>query len=128
MEEHIEVEGRIQTVLAGTMFRVELDNKHQVLATISGKMRKRFVRLTVGDRTLLLPVEMESGSYLELNSPDDCKAFGPDGNLLQEVKLAGEVPALSAGANPLRFACDSEPAVNLRVRVTTFTAGPPLTR
>ena len=49
-EQHIEVEGRILTVLAGTMFRVELDNKHMVLATISGKMRKRFVRLTAGDR------------------------------------------------------------------------------
>jgi translation initiation factor IF-1 len=58
MEEHIEVEGRIQTVLAGTMFRVELDNKHAVLATISGKMRKRFVRLTVGDR-----VKMEMSPY-----------------------------------------------------------------
>ncbi len=58
MEEHIEVEGRIFTVLAGTMFRVELDNKHQVLATISGKMRKRFVRLTVGDR-----VKMEMSPY-----------------------------------------------------------------
>ena len=58
MEEHIEVEGRILTVLAGTMFRVELDNKHLVLATISGKMRKRFVRLTVGDR-----VKMEMSPY-----------------------------------------------------------------
>ena len=58
MEEHIEVEGRILTVLAGTMFRVELDNKHQVLATISGKMRKRFVRLTVGDR-----VKMQMSQY-----------------------------------------------------------------
>lgn len=58
MEEHIEVEGRILTVLAGTMFRVELDNKHQVLATISGKMRKRFVRLTTGDR-----VKMEMSQY-----------------------------------------------------------------
>ena len=58
MEEHIEVEGRILTVLAGTMFRVELDNKHQVLATISGKMRKRFVRLIVGDR-----VKMEMSPY-----------------------------------------------------------------
>jgi translation initiation factor IF-1 len=58
MEEHIEVEGKILTVLAGTMFRVELDNKHQVLATISGKMRKRFVRLTVGDR-----VKMEMSPY-----------------------------------------------------------------
>jgi translation initiation factor IF-1 len=58
MEEHIQIEGRILTVLAGTMFRVELDNKHQVLATISGKMRKRFVRLTVGDR-----VKMEMSQY-----------------------------------------------------------------
>ena len=36
-EQHIEVTGRVQTVLAGTMFRDELDNKHMVLATISGK-------------------------------------------------------------------------------------------
>src|SRR6266511_455928 len=53
MEEHIEVEGNVVTVLPGTMFRVALDNKHQVLAHISGKMRKRFIRLTVGDRVKL---------------------------------------------------------------------------
>jgi translation initiation factor IF-1 len=58
MEDHIEVEGRIVSVLAGTMFRVQLDNQHQVLATISGKMRKRFVRLTAGDR-----VRMEMSPY-----------------------------------------------------------------
>lgn len=58
MEEHIEVEGRISAVLAGTMFRVHLDNGHEVLATISGKMRKRFVRLTAGDR-----VKMEMSQY-----------------------------------------------------------------
>ena len=58
MEEPIEVEGRILTVLAGTLFRVELDNKHQVLAHISGKMRKRFIRLTTGDR-----VRMEMSPY-----------------------------------------------------------------
>jgi translation initiation factor IF-1 len=40
------------------MFRVELDNKHLVLATICGKMRKRWVRLTVGDR-----VKMEMSPY-----------------------------------------------------------------
>ena len=53
MEDHIEVEGRILSVLAGMMFRVELQNKHEVLAHISGKMRKRFIRLTVGDRVKL---------------------------------------------------------------------------
>jgi translation initiation factor IF-1 len=58
MEDHIEVEGKITAVLAGTMFRVELDNGHQVLATISGKMRKKFVRLTAGDR-----VKMEMSQY-----------------------------------------------------------------
>ncbi len=58
MEEAIEVEGRILQVLAGTMFRVELNNGHSVLAHISGKMRKRFIRLTVGDR-----VKMEMSPY-----------------------------------------------------------------
>ena len=57
-EEHIEVEGIVSVVLPGTMFRVELDNKHLVLATICGKMRKRWVRLTVGDR-----VKMEMSPY-----------------------------------------------------------------
>jgi translation initiation factor IF-1 len=49
-EEHIELEGIIATVLPGTLFRVKLDSEHEVLAHISGKMRKNFVRLTVGDR------------------------------------------------------------------------------
>ena len=57
-EDHIEVEGVVNTVLPGTMFRVALDNHHLVLATISGKMRKRWVRLTVGDR-----VKMEMSPY-----------------------------------------------------------------
>ena len=58
VEEIIETEGKITAVLAGTMFRVELPNKHVVLATISGKMRKRFVRITAGDR-----VKMEMSPY-----------------------------------------------------------------
>ena len=53
VEEVIETEGKITSVLAGTMFRVELGNKHLVLAHISGKMRKRFIRLTTGDRVKL---------------------------------------------------------------------------
>jgi len=52
-EQPIELEGIIKTVLPGTMFRVTLDNQHEVLAHISGKMRKHFVRLTVGDRVRL---------------------------------------------------------------------------
>jgi translation initiation factor IF-1 len=52
-EEPIQVEGTIATVLPGTMFRVKLDNQHELLAHLSGKMRKHFVRLTVGDRVRL---------------------------------------------------------------------------
>lgn len=52
-EKHIELEGTIATVLPGTMFRVKLDNDHEVLAHVSGKMRKHFVRLTTGDRVRL---------------------------------------------------------------------------
>jgi translation initiation factor IF-1 len=52
-EKAIDIEGMIKTVLPGTMFRVALANDHMVLAHISGKMRKRFIRLTVGDRVRL---------------------------------------------------------------------------
>ena len=46
------------SVLPGTMFRVQLANEHLVLAHISGKMRKRFIRLTIGDR-----VKMQMSPY-----------------------------------------------------------------
>ena len=50
-EEAIELDGVITAVLAGTMFRVKLRNAtgHEVLAHISGKMRKKFIRLVIGD-------------------------------------------------------------------------------
>jgi translation initiation factor IF-1 len=57
-EEHIELEGTIATVLPGTLYRVKLDNEHEVLAHISGKLRKHFIRLTAGDR-----VRMEMSPY-----------------------------------------------------------------
>ena len=57
-EKAITIEGTIMSVLPGTMFRVSLANQHLVLAHISGKMRKRFIRLTIGDR-----VKMEMSPY-----------------------------------------------------------------
>jgi translation initiation factor IF-1 len=57
-EKAIQLEGTIMSVLPGTMFRVALANNHLVLAHISGKMRKRFIRLTIGDR-----VKMEMSPY-----------------------------------------------------------------
>jgi translation initiation factor IF-1 len=64
--QNIQLEGRIVTVLPGTMFRVELNNKHNILAHISGKMRKNFVRLTLGDRVKveMSPHDLEKGRIL----------------------------------------------------------------
>ena len=50
----IEVEGRVVEALPNAMFRgVELENKHVVLATISGKMRKNYIRILPQDRVVL---------------------------------------------------------------------------
>ncbi len=52
-EEKIEVEGTVIEALPGTQFRVELDNGHVVLAYLSGKMRKYYIRILLGDRVRL---------------------------------------------------------------------------
>ncbi len=54
----IEVEGKIVAVLPGTMFKVQLANGHVVLAHISGKLRKNFIKIAAGDT-----VKMEMSPY-----------------------------------------------------------------
>ncbi len=62
-EDTIEVSGVVLESLPNAMFRVELDNKHQVLAHVSGKMRKNFIRILTGDRVLveLSPYDLTRG-------------------------------------------------------------------
>jgi translation initiation factor IF-1 len=57
-DDKIEVEGEITESLPSTMFRVRVDGGHEVLATISGKMRKNYIRLLPGDR-----VKVELSAY-----------------------------------------------------------------
>jgi translation initiation factor IF-1 len=59
----IEVEGTIVEALPSTQFRVELDNKHRVLAYLSGKMRKYYIRILLGDRVRveLSPYDLSRG-------------------------------------------------------------------
>ena len=52
-EEGIQTEGTVVDVLPGTMFRVRLANGSEVLAHISGKMRKNFIRIVPGDRVTI---------------------------------------------------------------------------
>jgi translation initiation factor IF-1 len=62
-KEKIEVEGTVIEALPGTMFRVELENKHVVLAYLSGKMRKYYIRILLGDRVKveMTPYDMTKG-------------------------------------------------------------------
>lgn len=49
-EEKVELEGTVVEALPATQFRVELDNGHEVLAYLSGKMRRYYIRILLGDR------------------------------------------------------------------------------
>lgn len=49
-EDKIEMEGTVIEALPATQFRVELDNGHEVLAYLSGKMRRYYIRILLGDR------------------------------------------------------------------------------
>ncbi|PYT06194.1 MAG: translation initiation factor IF-1 [Acidobacteria bacterium] len=62
-EEAIQVEAKVLETLPNAMFRLELENKHKVLAHISGKMRKNFIRILPGDRVLveLSPYDLARG-------------------------------------------------------------------
>ena len=62
-EEAIDVEGSVIEPLPNAMFKVELDNGHVVLAHISGKMRKYYIRILPGDRVTveLSPYDLSRG-------------------------------------------------------------------
>lgn len=49
-KEKLEVEGTVTELLPNTQFKVELDNGHKVLAYLSGRMRKYYIRILLGDR------------------------------------------------------------------------------
>ena len=62
-DEKIEMEGRVVEALPNTQFIVELDNGHRVLAYLSGKMRKYYIRILLGDRVRveLTPYDLTRG-------------------------------------------------------------------
>lgn len=62
-EDTITVEGKVTEALANTKFRVELDNGHKILAHVSGRMRRFFIRIIPGDRVTveLSPYDLTKG-------------------------------------------------------------------
>jgi len=65
-EEAIQVEATVDETLPNAMFRLKLDNGHMVLAHISGRMRKNFIRILPGDRVLveLSPYDLGRGRII----------------------------------------------------------------
>ena len=97
-EEVIEVEGKITAVLPSTMFRAELENGHQVLAHISGKLRKHFIKITVGD---IVKMEMSTQDLekarivyrlknAEVNRNAPIRSFGPRNKISDKLKSFGK--------------------------------------
>ncbi len=62
-DDAIEVSGTVVKVLPATMYTVKLENGHELLAHISGKMRKHFIRITAGDKVTvqISPYDLSKG-------------------------------------------------------------------
>jgi len=65
-EDAIQMEGKVIETLPNTTFRVELDNGHVVMAHISGKMRKHYIRILTGDKVTveLTPYDLSKGRII----------------------------------------------------------------
>jgi len=65
-EEGIQVEGSVAEVLGNDLFRVSLENGHEVLAHLSGKMRKNFIRILLSDRVTveITPYDLGRGRII----------------------------------------------------------------
>jgi len=79
----------------------------------------------VGKR-LVFPVELESGQYIEFESPDACRLYDERGNLLGHVQPQGDVPTLSPNDNQVTFACEGTKGFRSRAEITVIACGPPL--
>ncbi len=68
-EDHLEMEGVVTETLPNTMFRVQLDNGHLIIAHISGKMRKNYIRILKGDRVTveMTPYDLSKGRIIFRN-------------------------------------------------------------
>ena len=69
---HIQSEGVVTEALPNAMFRVELENGHQIIATISGKIRKNYIRIMSGDRVTveLTPYDLTKGRIVLRHKPN----------------------------------------------------------
>jgi hypothetical protein len=90
------------------------------------KAKCRHPTFSIAGKSVTFPIEMEAGAYLEFKPPADGKLYGPDGALLAEVAVRGDVPTVPTGESQVTFGCETDGPYRLRARVTLITTGPPL--
>jgi len=96
--------------------------KSLVLATV--KLRQP--SLMVNGRKVTYPCTLRSGSYLEVLSPNTGKVYGPDNELLKEIKLdASDTPTVRAGDNRLAFGCEPLEGYTARALIEVIREGEP---
>jgi len=93
----------------------------KALPLVNGKIINPTI--TIGSSTILFPVEIDSGCYLEFNSTSDCKLYGPQGELIKEIIPQGDAPVLEEGGNQVKFNSDISGDVSARVNVTIISRG-----
>ena len=79
--------------------------------------------VAIAGQTVILPGEIPSGHYLELMSADDCKLYGPKGELVRRVKPEGAIPTVQPGDNEIHFEAKTTTGHSLRAYVTVITGG-----
>ncbi len=82
--------------------------------------------IEVNSKTIILPVEISSGSYLEFGGEDNCVLYGPRGEQITMVRPDGEIPVLLPGENQIRFSCSPAEGPAPRVKLTLISHGKPL--
>jgi translation initiation factor IF-1 len=80
-EEKIRVDGTVEEALKGNKFKVRLENGHDVIGYLSGKMRRYFIRVLLGDRVTLelSPYDMDRGRIVFRYRRDQRRAAGQTG-------------------------------------------------
>ena len=83
--------------------------------------------IKLNGKRLVFPVTLESGSYIEFKSIDDCKVYDAAGNVsVANLKPLGSVPTVATGGNQVSFTCETPGGESPRARITVITEGEPL--
>ena len=80
--------------------------------------------VVINGRRIAFPVTLESGQFIEYESPADCRLHDEQGAVIQRITPQGDHPNLATGQNRVSFTCDGLAGYNTRVQITVITQGP----